>query len=148
MDSSDVLCSDSTNEHTAKKSLVNPKPSSSSEGNTSTLGAIFLIVNASLGAGLLNFPHAFDQAGGFLTVVLVQAFLLVFIMAALLILAQASDMHQVATLQEVMYTVVGPWGRRVTAAIVSVYCFGEIGSVCQFFIRLYFLYLQALASPS
>ena len=30
---------------------------------TSTLGTIFLIVNAALGAGLLNFPAQFDRAG-------------------------------------------------------------------------------------
>ena len=34
------------------------------EGSTSTLGAIFLIINAALGAGLLNFPKSFDTAGG------------------------------------------------------------------------------------
>jgi sodium-coupled neutral amino acid transporter 7/8 len=31
-----------------------------------------LIVNAALGAGLLNFPSAFHQAGGVLTASLVQ----------------------------------------------------------------------------
>jgi sodium-coupled neutral amino acid transporter 7/8 len=33
-------------------------------GTTSTLGAIFIVVNACLGAGLLNFPAAFSTAGG------------------------------------------------------------------------------------
>lgn len=32
---------------------------------TSVPAAIFLTVNAALGAGLLNFPFAFAQAGGF-----------------------------------------------------------------------------------
>lgn len=32
---------------------------------TSVPAAIFLTVNAALGAGLLNFPYAFSQAGGF-----------------------------------------------------------------------------------
>lgn len=31
---------------------------------TSILGAIFIVVNAALGAGLLNFPAAFSMAGG------------------------------------------------------------------------------------
>jgi hypothetical protein len=34
--------------------------------------AIFLIVNAALGAGLLNFAHAFDEAGGILVSSIVQ----------------------------------------------------------------------------
>jgi len=95
-----------------------------SEGDTSTLGAVFLIVNAALGAGLLNFPEAFDKAGGVVTAVVVQAVLLVFIMVALLILAQTSNIKHSATLQEVMLTAAGPWGMRLTSAIITVYCFG------------------------
>jgi sodium-coupled neutral amino acid transporter 7/8 len=34
---------------------------------------VFLIINAALGAGLLNFPQAFGQAGGIVTAVIVQA---------------------------------------------------------------------------
>lgn len=33
-------------------------------GATSALGAVFIVVNAALGAGLLNFPAAFNMAGG------------------------------------------------------------------------------------
>lgn len=33
-------------------------------GATSALGAVFIVVNAALGAGLLNFPAAFNTAGG------------------------------------------------------------------------------------
>merc|ERR1719394_314215 len=94
------------------------------ENGTSTFGTIFLIVNAALGAGLLNFPQAFDEGGGVLVGVLVQAVLLVFIMLALIILAKTSDINQSRTLQEVMSTAAGPWGRRVTSLIVAIYCFG------------------------
>jgi sodium-coupled neutral amino acid transporter 7/8 len=34
---------------------------------------VFLVVNAALGAGLLNFPDAYQQAGGVLIAVLIQA---------------------------------------------------------------------------
>ena len=77
-------------------------------------------MNAALGAGLLNFPKAFDQAGGVLVAVLVQASLLVFIMIALYILATTSDIKQSTTLQEAMHTAAGPWGRRLTSLIVTV----------------------------
>lgn len=33
-------------------------------GGTSAIGAVFIVVNAALGAGLLNFPAAFSAAGG------------------------------------------------------------------------------------
>eukprot|EP00088_Acartia_fossae_P013806 TRINITY_DN17302_c0_g1_i6.p1 TRINITY_DN17302_c0_g1~~TRINITY_DN17302_c0_g1_i6.p1 ORF type:complete len:489 (-),score=35.35 TRINITY_DN17302_c0_g1_i6:173-1639(-) len=91
---------------------------------TSTLGTIFLIVNAALGAGLLNFPEQYHKAGGVVCAVLVQAVLLVFIMLALVILAQTANIKHSTTLQDVMYTACGPWGRRLTSLIVAVYCFG------------------------
>jgi len=94
------------------------------KGGSSTFGSIFLIVNAALGAGLLNMPKAFDQAGGVMTAILVQAVLLVFIMTALLILAMTSNINKSCTLQEVMFTAAGAWGRRATSAIITVYCFG------------------------
>ena len=93
-------------------------------GDTSTLGSVFLIINAALGAGLLNFPKAFDTAGGVLVAVLVQAVLLVFIMSALIILARTSDIKGSVTLQELMGTVSGRVGTMVTSIIVAVYTFG------------------------
>ena len=91
---------------------------------TSTLGTIFLIINAALGAGLLNFPKAFDKAGGVAVAVLVQAVLLVFIMAALIILAKTSDVKKSATLQDLMGTVAGRTGTLTTSIIVTIYTFG------------------------
>jgi len=94
------------------------------EGSTSTLGAIFLIINAALGAGLLNFPKSFDTAGGVLVAVMVQAVLLVFIMSALVILARTSDIKKSVTLQEIMGTVAGRTGTLLTSIIVTIYTFG------------------------
>jgi sodium-coupled neutral amino acid transporter 7/8 len=91
---------------------------------TSTLATVFLIVNAALGAGLLNFPQQFHQAGGVMSAVLVQAVLLVFIMLALVILAKTANIKNSTTLQEVMKTACGVWGSRITSLIVAIYCFG------------------------
>lgn len=41
-----------------------PDISLPSRGTASTAAAIFIVVNAAMGAGLLNFPHAFSNAGG------------------------------------------------------------------------------------
>lgn len=41
-------------------------------GGVSCLGAVFIVVNAALGAGLLNFPAAFYMAGGVLSGVMLQ----------------------------------------------------------------------------
>jgi len=49
---------------TAPKSEGEASPEGPGRGTTSTIGAIFIVVNACLGAGLLNFPAAFSTAGG------------------------------------------------------------------------------------
>jgi len=41
-------------------------------GSTGWVTSALLIVNAALGAGLLNFPQAFDQAGGVVVATSVQ----------------------------------------------------------------------------
>lgn len=41
-------------------------------GGVSLLGAVFIVVNAALGAGLLNFPAAFNMAGGVTAGVMLQ----------------------------------------------------------------------------
>ena len=55
------------------------------------MATVFLIVNAALGAGLLNFPRAFEAAGGVGVGVAVQTVLLAFILAALVVLAYCAD---------------------------------------------------------
>ena len=42
------------------------------EGKTSVFMAIFLVVNAALGAGLLAFPLAFYMTGGFVSGILME----------------------------------------------------------------------------
>lgn len=49
---------------TAPKSEQEASSGDLGRGTTSTLGAVFIVVNACLGAGLLNFPAAFSTAGG------------------------------------------------------------------------------------
>lgn len=44
----------------------------SRSGGVSSLGAVFIVVNAALGAGLLNFPAAFNMAGGVTAGVMLQ----------------------------------------------------------------------------
>lgn len=63
------------------------------------MSTIFLIVNASLGAGLLNFPKAFDEAGGIEVALAVQLILVIFAIASLLILGKCSDASNAGTVQ-------------------------------------------------
>ena len=43
---------------------INPIKSEIKPGNSSSFGAVFLVTNAAMGAGMLTFPYAFYLAGG------------------------------------------------------------------------------------
>ena len=49
-----------------------PKIHKLEDGNVPPYRAIFLIANAALGAGLLNFPEAYKKAGGLQTAITIQ----------------------------------------------------------------------------
>ena len=94
---------------------------------TNSLFTIFLIVNAALGAGLLNFPKAFEEAGGIAVAIIVQGILLFFIVSSLNILAYAADRNSsepAATIENVVGQSVGRIGRILTSFCVAIYCFG------------------------
>lgn len=105
-------------------SLLTNSSRSGDDLGTGWFGSSLLIVNAALGAGLLNFPAAFHEAGGVVTGVAVQIFLLCFIIPALLILAYCSDWDGSKTLQEVLAFTWGRKAEKITSFCVALYCFG------------------------
>ncbi|KAH0619414.1 hypothetical protein JD844_000027 [Phrynosoma platyrhinos] len=84
--------------------------------STSALGAVFIVVNAALGAGLLNFPAAFSMAGG--------VCMLVFIIGGLVILAYCSQASNERTYQEVVWAVCGKVTGILCEVAIAVYTFG------------------------
>ncbi|KZC04073.1 PREDICTED: putative sodium-coupled neutral amino acid transporter 7 [Dufourea novaeangliae] len=106
-----------------------PNPSPIQEQRTTRSGigllsTIFLIVNATLGAGLLNFPQAFDKAAGVAASIIVQLVLLIFITAALVILAKCSDITNTSTMQNMFAEFYGHRSLFFCALCVTVYSFG------------------------
>ncbi|KAG8251761.1 hypothetical protein J6590_072603 [Homalodisca vitripennis] len=93
-------------------------------GQSSRLAAVFLLVNAALGAGLLNFPQAFDQAGGISVALLVQLVLVCCVCFGLLVLAHSSWHVHAATLQGTMAGTCGKKGSIVCSLLIALYCFG------------------------
>ncbi|XP_074865212.1 solute carrier family 38 member 8 [Carettochelys insculpta] len=75
--------------------------------NLSSLGAVFIMLKSSLGAGLLNFPWAFNQAGGITTAVLVELGSLIFLISGLVILGYASSISTQSTYQGVVREICG-----------------------------------------
>ncbi|XP_066493314.1 sodium-coupled neutral amino acid transporter 7 [Tiliqua scincoides] len=91
---------------------------------TSMLGAVFIVVNAALGAGLLNFPAAFSMAGGVAAGIAMQMCMLVFIIGGLVILAYCSQASNERTYQEVVWAVCGKVPGVLCEVAIAVYTFG------------------------
>ncbi|GAB1597389.1 putative sodium-coupled neutral amino acid transporter 7 [Argonauta hians] len=94
------------------------------EAGTSWIGAVFLVVNAALGAGLLNFPESYYQAGGILIGIVIQAALMIFVVVALLILVYCSDKNASTNYQEVVYYMCGQQGLLWCSIAITLYCYG------------------------
>uniref|UniRef100_A0AAQ5Y8F0 Amino acid transporter transmembrane domain-containing protein n=1 Tax=Amphiprion ocellaris TaxID=80972 RepID=A0AAQ5Y8F0_AMPOC len=73
-----------------------------------SLGAIFIMLKSALGAGLLNFPWAFERAGGIRSAVTVELISLVFLVSGLIILGYSSSISGQCTYQAVVKEVCGP----------------------------------------
>ncbi|NP_001091398.1 putative sodium-coupled neutral amino acid transporter 7 [Xenopus laevis] len=93
-------------------------------GGTSPAGAVFIVVNAALGAGLLNFPAAFNAAGGITAAISLQLVLLLFIISGLVILAHCADACSERTYQEVVRGVCGRTAGVLCEVLIAVYTFG------------------------
>ncbi|XP_034019059.1 putative sodium-coupled neutral amino acid transporter 8 [Thalassophryne amazonica] len=79
-----------------------------------SFGAVFIMLKSALGAGLLNFPWAFQKAGGASTAVSVEVVLslcpqvsLVFLVSGLVVLGYASSVSRQKTYQDVVREVCG-----------------------------------------
>ncbi|XP_041650716.1 putative sodium-coupled neutral amino acid transporter 8a [Cheilinus undulatus] len=73
-----------------------------------SMGAIFIMLKSALGAGLLNFPWAFERAGGVRSAVSVELVSLVFLISGLIILGYSSSISGQCTYQAVVKEVCGP----------------------------------------
>jgi len=72
------------------------------EAGVSRFGAIFIVCNAALGAGLLNFPHAYALAGGWPVCLGMQLGVMLLALIGLHFLASGARAHSVTTYQEVV----------------------------------------------
>uniref|UniRef100_A0A4W5R5D2 Solute carrier family 38 member 8 n=1 Tax=Hucho hucho TaxID=62062 RepID=A0A4W5R5D2_9TELE len=85
------------------------KPTFDTDGpRLGSMGAIFIMLKSALGAGLLNFPWAFEKAGGIRSAVAVEMVSLVFLISGLVILGYSSSISGQNTYQAVVKDVCGP----------------------------------------
>ncbi|XP_062817581.1 solute carrier family 38 member 8 isoform X2 [Anolis carolinensis] len=73
----------------------------------SSAAAVFIMLKSALGAGLLNFPWAFNKAGGVTPAILVELGSLVFLISGLVILGYAASISTQTTYQGVVREICG-----------------------------------------
>jgi len=76
-----------------------------------------------LGAGMLNFPQAFDSAGGIAVAMTVQVVIVLLATISLLILAWCSDVRGTATYQETVGALCGSIGKHTCSVFTILYCY-------------------------
>ncbi|XP_030622647.1 putative sodium-coupled neutral amino acid transporter 8a [Chanos chanos] len=97
------------------------KPTANTDGpRLGSFGAIVIMLKSALGAGLLNFPWAFERAGGIHTAVAVELVSLVFLISGLVILGYSSSISGQSTYQAVVRDMCGP-------------AFGKLCEICYVF---------------
>ncbi|XP_039209723.1 putative sodium-coupled neutral amino acid transporter 8 isoform X2 [Crotalus tigris] len=85
----------------AKPSLESDSP------QLSSFGAVFILLKSALGAGLLNFPWAFNKAGGMAPAISVELGSLIFLISGLVILGYAASISTQTTYQGVVREICG-----------------------------------------
>ncbi|XP_024151727.1 putative sodium-coupled neutral amino acid transporter 8 [Oryzias melastigma] len=101
-------------------SLLARSASHSDPPRLGSYGAVFIMLKSALGAGLLNFPWAFEKAGGVTTAISVELVSLVFLISGLVILGYASSVSRQKTYQDVVREVCG---RAVGQLCEVCFCF-------------------------
>lgn len=91
---------------------------------TGTFSAIFIVVNAAMGAGLLNMPQAFSYAGGIVSGMMIQLGFFIFILSSLVMLGYCAKVYNCATYQEVIQRVCGKAVGTTTECFIILYMFG------------------------
>ncbi|CAG2161906.1 unnamed protein product [Oppiella nova] len=92
-------------------------------GSSWRVGA-FLLVNAALGAGVLNYPVAYDRLGGLTAATLVQLVIIAMLATTMLILIYCSDINNDSTYHDVLLSMCGKRAQQLAAASIMCTCFG------------------------
>ncbi|KAG7275303.1 hypothetical protein CRUP_018277 [Coryphaenoides rupestris] len=94
---------------------VHLRPEHHGQPRLGSMGAVCIMLKSALGAGLLNFPWAFERAGGIRSAVTVELVSLVFLISGLIILGYSSSISGQCTYQ----------------AVVKGLCGQSIGQLCE-----------------
>ncbi|KAH9529710.1 hypothetical protein DERF_003579 [Dermatophagoides farinae] len=85
---------------------------------------VFLLVNTALGAGILNYPAAYDRLGGIVISTLLQFGIVILLATTMLALIWSADLHQDTTYHDVLRSMGGKRAQQLAATSIMSTCFG------------------------
>lgn len=71
-DENTALLYDVAGDHSSQSEIYVASAPPESRATTGIFGATFIVINAAMGAGMLNFPDAFRNAGGIISGMFLQ----------------------------------------------------------------------------
>lgn len=93
-------------------------------GQISWIMAAFLLINAALGAGLLNYPVAYDRLGGVACATIIQVFAVFLMATTMLALVHCAYEQRLSSYHDVMRVMCGRRVMQMTATSIAITCFG------------------------
>ncbi|KAI7697846.1 Putative sodium-coupled neutral amino acid transporter 7 [Sarcoptes scabiei] len=85
---------------------------------------VFLLVNTALGAGILNYPAAYDRLGGIFISSILQLLMVFLLTTTMLILILCAELHQDTTYHDVLRSMGGKRAQQLAAISIMCTCFG------------------------
>ncbi|GBM50023.1 Putative sodium-coupled neutral amino acid transporter 7 [Araneus ventricosus] len=92
--------------------------------STSWPVASFLLINAALGAGVLNYPYAYDKAGGVVFAAFLQIIMMVVLISTMLVLVYSADVNKDNTYHDVLLSLCGRRAQQFAALSILLTCYG------------------------
>ncbi|KAF7489338.1 Putative sodium-coupled neutral amino acid transporter 7 [Sarcoptes scabiei] len=93
-------------------------------GKITWIMASFLLINAALGAGLLNYPVAYDRLGGIVFATIIQIFAAILMITTILILIYCAELTGENSYHGVMREMCGRRVMQFSATSIAITCFG------------------------
>jgi len=111
-------------EYTFDSDLDDKRCTSATNGGISWQVASFLLVNCALGAGILNYPAAYDKVGGIAIATVFQLVLMVVLGLTMIILVYSSDLNNDNTYHDVILSMCGKRMQQLAAISILMTCYG------------------------
>ena len=104
--------------------LIESEQQSSSGQSLGFWSVIFLTVNATLGAGLLNIPYSFDNSGGIVFALILQSIHVLLVICSLMIISFGTKISKVNSLQNLIGYYCGSSWSNLCACSIFIYSYG------------------------